>query len=163
MHSITIGPFEVRFEPALVSVPRDGSEYDWLCDDWIEVPHLIKIEQADGWATVTGLNGGPTEKRRNVVRPLRPAALTESEIVDYFIQSALTEYCTREDIEKQIAVTNYQWGKLVSLNWTALGYAPGGTEYCMLPNDGVAISLDLLALEWTTMKNSLAKSDGAIQ
>ncbi|SFG78048.1 hypothetical protein SAMN05518865_11872 [Duganella sp. CF458] len=163
MHTITIGAFELSFEPALVSVPRDGSDYDWLCNDWIGVRHLIKIEQADGWATVTGLNGGPTEKRRHVIRPLLPTALTDSEIVDHFVQSALTEYRTREDIEKQIAITNYPWGNLVSLNWTSHGYAPGGTEYCMLLNEGIAISLGLLALDWSTIKISSAKSDGSNQ
>lgn len=152
MHSITIGEFDIRFEPALVSVPRDGTEYDWLCNDWVRVRHLIEIEQADGWATVTGMNGSPREKRAHVVRPLQPAALTEDKIVDHFIESALTAHTSVEEIISLIAITSYPWGRLVSLNWTALDYAPGGTEFCMLPNDGYAISLGLLALEWATVQ-----------
>ncbi|WP_156401427.1 hypothetical protein [Duganella sp. Root1480D1] len=160
MHSIIIGPFEVRFEPALVSVPRDGTEYDWICEDWVEVRHLLEIEQADGWATVIGLNGGPRDKKPHVVRPLSPTAFTEQEIVEYFIKSASTAYTSRDQIKNLISTTNYPWGKVVSLNWTALGYAPGGTEFCMLPNDGCAISLGHLALDWATVKVSSVQPGG---
>lgn len=157
MHSIIIGTFEVRFEPALVSVPRNGGDYDWLCDDWMEVRHLIEVEQADGWATVIGLNGSPREKRSHVIRPLQPAAITEQEIFDYFISSALNAHTSLAEIENPISIATYPWGKLVSLNWTDLDYAPGGTEFCMLPNDGYAISFGLLALDWDTVQLSPAR------
>lgn len=68
MHSITVGAVEVSFESALISVPRDGSDHDWLCNDWVEVSQPIEVVEADGWATVTGLTGIATEKGTHVVR-----------------------------------------------------------------------------------------------
>nr|WKF61893.1 hypothetical protein HUO10_006425 [Paraburkholderia busanensis] len=54
--------------------------------------------------------------------------------------------------QESVHAMDFSWGTLVSLNWSELGYAPGGTEYCLLPNDGPAISIGHLRLDWTSVR-----------
>lgn len=152
MHSITVGEVEVSFESALISVPRDGSDHDWLCNDWVDVRQTIDVIQADGWATVTGLTGIAPEKGTHVVRLLAPTAYTEHEVVDYFVRSATTSNVSREAIVEAVEINGHSWGRLISLNWSVLGYAPGGIEYCILPTNGCAITLGHLRLKWATVE-----------
>ncbi len=64
MHCIDLGLLQLSFEAALISVPRDGVDYDWLNEDWIDTPQQIEIVQGDGSATVVCMTGRFTQKGR---------------------------------------------------------------------------------------------------
>jgi hypothetical protein len=152
MHSITVGSVEVSFESALISIPQDGFDHDWLCDVWVDARQPINVMQADGWVTVIGLTGMATEKCPHVVCHLHPPAYTEEDVIEYFVSLAAAANTPREAANNAVVIVSYPWGKLISLNWSALGYAPGGSEYCMLPTDSCAISLGHLRLDWATVQ-----------
>jgi hypothetical protein len=152
MYSITVGNVDLSFESALISVPRDGSDHDWLCNAWVDTCQDIDVIQANGYATVLGLTGWATEKGPHVVRLVEPLTDTEQAVVDYYVRLAFAVKVPREATLSAIQTVSYSWGKLISLNWGALGYAPGGCEYCILPFDSFAICLGHLRLDWAKVK-----------
>jgi hypothetical protein len=55
-------------------------------------------------------------------------------------------------IRQSIKVKNFNWGNVVSLRWSDLGYAPGGDENYLLPANGNAIALGFLRFNWEKLK-----------
>ncbi|KHK55790.1 hypothetical protein PI87_12285 [Ralstonia sp. A12] len=153
MYSIDLGTLKLEFESARVMVPRDGVTYDWFNNDWIDTQQQIEIEQSDGSAMVTGLTGRFTQRGPYRVGIVTPRIDTEQGVIEY-LQSKppRSELATSEAVQAAVKSQDFHWGKLLSLDWTALGYAPGGTEYCLLPAGGPAISVDLLRLDWATVR-----------
>jgi hypothetical protein len=64
MYSIDLGVLRLDFEAAMMTVPRDGTSYDWLNEDWVEAHQAVEIIQADASATVIGVTGRYGLKRR---------------------------------------------------------------------------------------------------
>ena len=153
MYSIDLGTPKLEFESALIMVPRDGVTYDWLNNDWVDTQQQIEIEQSDGSATVTGLTRSFPPRDPYLVRIVTPLINTEQGVIEYLqSQPIRSELATSDALRAAIKSQDFQWGKLLSLDWTALGYAPGGTEYCLLPAGGPAISVGLLRLDWATVR-----------
>jgi hypothetical protein len=153
MHSITVGNLVLSFKSALISVPRDGSSYDWLCNDWVDMSQPIEITQTDLQTTVTGLIGTSTQKGPHIIRYLQPSACSEQQVIEWFARLYTSATSPSiEDINNAVMITSYPWGKLISLNWGALGYAPGGVEHCILPIKSCAVSLGCLRLDWTNLE-----------
>ncbi|GEM_PF-3691496 len=58
----------------------------------------------------------------------------------------------RDFLRAAVHSQKFHWGKLLSLDWGALSYVPGGVEYCLLPAGGPAVSVGFLRLDWATVR-----------
>ncbi|UCJ18772.1 hypothetical protein K5Q02_10560 [Pseudomonas sp. MM211] len=152
MYSIDLGSLRISFAAALVSAPYSGINHDWLSEDWRDTSQELKIHQGERSATITGLTGFGAEKGQHVIHVIEPPIKTEHELLAYFLKKAEISKFPQEILLNAVSSLEYSWGKLVSLNWTALGYAPGGAEYCVLPTNFSAISLGFLRLDWPTVR-----------
>jgi hypothetical protein len=151
MYSIALGSLTLEFGAALIEVPCNGS-YDWLNEDWDEIPQEIQIVQGDTSAIVTGLTGRFAEKGPHWVEVISPCIFCECDVVEHLLSKPDTSGQSESEIRDALRTANFPWGKLVSLNWGSLGYAPGGTEYCLLPSSSPAISLGFLRLDWASVR-----------
>lgn len=154
MYSINLGMLKLEFESALVRVPRDGVNYDWLNDDWIDTQQQIEIEQDDCSATVIGLTGRFAQKGPHSIRILTPLIETEEGVIAHLLGKADQPELPRDFLRAAVSSQAFHWGKLLSLDWGALSYAPGGVEYCLLPVGGPAVSVGFLRLDWATVRLS---------
>ncbi|WP_155952615.1 hypothetical protein [Pseudomonas sp. URMO17WK12:I4] len=152
MYSIDLGSLRIYFAAALVSVPSSGVNHDWLSEEWKDTPQKLKIHQDETSVTITGLAGFGAGKGKHVIHVIEPLIKTEHELRAYFLKKAEISKLKQGVLLNAINSLEYPWGKLVSLNWTALGYAPGGAEYCILPANFSAISLGFLRLDWSTVR-----------
>lgn len=152
MYSIDLGSLRISFAAALVSAPCSGINHDWLNEEWRDTPQELKIHQGESSAKIMGLTGFGAEKGQHVIHVIEPPIKTEHELMAYFLKKAEISKFPQEILLNAINSLEYPWGKLVSLNWTVLGYAPGGTEYCVLPTNFSAISLGFLRLDWPTVR-----------
>jgi hypothetical protein len=152
MYSIELRSVKICFASALISVPRDGSDYDWINDEWVDIAQQIEIVQAGESATVYGLTGYGAEKGCHVIQVIDPPIYTEYELLEHLLKGAAVTKLPRETLLPAVAFASYPWGKLISLNWKTIGYAPGGVEHYMLPSDGSAIHLGFLRLNWPSVQ-----------
>lgn len=151
MYSIALGPLTLDFDTALIIVPRNG-DYDWMNEEWIDVRQEIEVIQGETSAKVIGVTGRFAEKGLHVIEILSPRIFVESEVVEHLLSKPDTSGLSENKVRGAVRTTHFPWGKLVSLNWKELGYAPGGTEYCLLPIDGPAISTGYLRLDWAGVR-----------
>ncbi|WP_175751991.1 hypothetical protein [Burkholderia ambifaria] len=151
MYSIALGPFTLDFDAALIRVSSDG-DYDWMNEEWIDVQQEIVIVQGEISAKVIGVTGRFSEKGPHIIEILSPRIFVESEIVEHLLSKSSASGQGESKMRGAVHTTHFSWGKLVSLNWMELGYAPGGTEYCILPTDGPAISTGYLRLDWASVR-----------
>ncbi|MDB0571799.1 hypothetical protein LBW59_13600 [Ralstonia solanacearum] len=152
MYSIDLGEFRLDFESAIIWAPCDGTNYDWLNPDWADTPQQIEIVQGDGSASVIGLTGRFAQRGPHAVRILAPSIRTEQGVVEHLLRKAGPPELPWDIKRAAIKSQDFPWGTLLSLDYCVLGYAPGGTEYCLLPIGGPAISLDFLRLDWATVR-----------
>jgi hypothetical protein len=57
-------------------------------------------------------------------------------------------YDATDRFSRAMRVTGYEWGELVEINWSSVGFAPGGTSYFLLPHDLPCVDLRCLQLDW---------------
>ncbi|SEI20717.1 hypothetical protein [Paraburkholderia hospita] len=151
MYSIALGPLTLDFDSAMIMVPSNG-DYDWMNEDWIEVRQEIEVVQGETSATVIGLAGRFTQTGPHIIEIVSPRIFVESEVVEHLLSKHHTFGLSENTMRGAVHTMHFPWGKLVSLDWTKLGYAPGGVEYCLLPTDGPAISTGYLRLDWTSVR-----------
>lgn len=151
MYSIALGPLTLYFDAAMITVPSNG-DYDWMNEEWIDVRQEIEVVQCGTSATVIGVTGRFAQKGPHVIEVLSPHIYAESEVVEHLLSKPDTSGISEDKVRGAIHTTLFPWGKLVSLDWSELGYAPGGTEYCLLPTGGPAISTGHLRLDWAGVR-----------
>lgn len=151
MYSITLGPLTLDFDAALITVPNNG-DYDWMNEEWGDIRQEIVILQGETSAKVIGVTGRFAEKGPHAVEIISPHIFIESEVVDHLLTKPDTSGLSETEVRGAVRTVRHSWGKLISLNWKELGYAPGGTEYCILPTGGPAISMGFLRLDWNGLR-----------
>ena len=151
MYSIALGLLTLDFGAALISAPSNG-DYDWMNEDWSHIRQEIAVIQRETSAKVIGVTGRFAEKGPHVVEILLPHIFVENEVVEHLLAKTDSSGLGKTKLREAVRTTCFSWGKLVSLNWSKLGYAPGGTEYCILPIDGPAISMGFLRLDWAGLR-----------
>ena len=149
---LVLGNIVLEFDSALTSVPSNGADWDWVVDSWDEVVQDIKIEQQDGFATIHGLTGNGPGKGENRVSVLLPEIKSEQDVFRYYENKLSGRHVEKSQINDAISTEEYSWGKVIALSWHRMGFAPGGTEYCMLPHEGPVISTGFIKLNWISVK-----------
>lgn len=148
MYSFIVGSIRVPFSSAMMTVSRDISHHDWRDDEGVYARQDIHTLQGLGSATVKGLNGMRREMGPHAVQVLNPRVFTETEPALHLARSGGS---TAEEILSVMTSTDYDWGKLVEINWTALEYVPGGFFYYLLPLDHPVVDLAGLKLDWPSI------------
>ena len=133
MPIITLLTCQLEFENALISVPSDGSNWDWTCENWIDTPQQIEITQKRSCAVITGITGYGAEKGVHRISEITPPIRSLTVLINYLILKTLDTKVEESKIRQSIKVENFNWGNVVSLRWSDLGYAPGGDENYLLP------------------------------
>ncbi|KAG8153335.1 hypothetical protein [Burkholderia catarinensis] len=151
MYSINLGLVRLDFEAAVIKVPCNG-DYDWMTEEWIDTRQEIDIVQAVQSATVFGTTGRFAQNGPHLVEVLLPHLYVEKEVVAHLQSKPDTSQLPERIVRDAVKTDHYSWGKLISMDWGSLGYAPGGLEYCLLPIDGPAISIGFLRLDWTSVR-----------
>jgi hypothetical protein len=91
------------------------------------------------------------------IHELDPALYTAEEVQNYLANKAKsvnrsTSYIDAAIIDAAIGSELFPWGKLIFLKWHELGFAPGGTEYCILANGLPALTLGFQRLNWNSIE-----------
>jgi len=133
----------------MITVARDVSHHRWRDDAGVYARQEVQITQAENSATVAGLSGSRREMGPHLVRVFHPKVFSE---VEFAWQLAAANHCvTKDEFLSAMVVTDYDWGKLLEINWTALDYCPGGLHYYLLPSDHPVIDLAGLTLDWPSV------------
>ena len=151
MYSVDLELLRLDFETATIKVPRNGN-YDWMNEDWIDTQQRIELVQAEKSATVLCETGRFAEKGPHSIEILVPHLYGESEVVAHLLSKPTTSGLHESVVRQAVRVDLYSWGKLISLNWGLLGYAPGGVQYCLLPTGFPAVSVGFLQLDWASAR-----------
>jgi hypothetical protein len=151
MYSIDLGLLRLDFEAAIIKVPRNR-DYDWMNEDWVDTQQQIEIVQAELSATVFGATGRFAQTGPHLIEILSPHLYAAKEVVAHLLSKPNTSGLPESIVRDAVKTDHYSWGSLMSMDWGSLGYAPGGVEYCLLPNDGPAISIGFLRLKWTSVR-----------
>lgn len=151
MYSVDLEILMLDFDTAMIKVPRDGN-YDWMNEDWIETRQRIEIFQGERSATVLSSTGQFSPKGSHSIEILSPQMYTTEEVIAHLLAKPNPSGLPEGVIRKSVEIDHHSWGNLISLNWGALGYAPGGTEYCLLPDGSPAISIGFLRLDWKSVR-----------
>lgn len=151
MYSIALGLLTLDFDTALITVSNNG-DYDWMNEEWRDIRQEIVILQGETSAKVIGVTGRFAEKGPHTVEIVSPHIFIESEVVEHLLTKPDTAGLSETNVRGVVRTKRFPWGKLISLNWRELGYAPGGVEYCILPTDGPAISMGFLRLDWNGLR-----------
>jgi hypothetical protein len=88
MYSIDLRVLRLDFEAAIMAIPRDGTSYDWLNEDWIDTPQAIEIIQADASAVVIGMPGRYGLKGVHLVEILPPRIYVEDDLVKHLLSQS---------------------------------------------------------------------------
>jgi hypothetical protein len=151
MYSIALGPLTLDFDAAMIMVPSIG-DYDWMNDEWIDTRQEIEVVQGDTSATVIGVTGRFAQKGPHLIESLSPCIYIENEVVEHLLSKSDISGLPENIVRGAVQTAHFPWGKLVSMNWGSLGYAPGGVAYCLLPTGGPAISVGHLRLDWAGVR-----------
>ena len=155
MYSVQLGRLVLEFERALIHVPQNagGLDYDsgdWK-DEWIDREQQIEVHQRRHHAMVMGLNGFGKQRGEHRVEVVEPGMTDLHATCDYLVAQAAISPTENELVRAAVEVTVFPCGQVLSLNWSALGYAPGGRQYCLLPHGLPAISTGFLRLDWKSV------------
>jgi hypothetical protein len=151
MYSIQLGQVVLEFERALIHVPCDAHDAGELTDVWIDAPQRIDIHRQWGHVKVIGLDGFGAQRGEHCVTVVEPALLTADAVKEYLVTQASRAAGEGELVRQVLECTEHACGQVFCLNWSALGYAPGGRQYCLLPHGRAAISTGFLRLDWDTV------------
>jgi hypothetical protein len=153
MHTVILGSFTISFKSPLISVPSDGTEHDWICEGWIDVPQQVEVTSHGCSATVLAHTGYGAAIGPHTIETLAPTIGTDQGLLEYILQSATVAHkISRDAVLLAVSTANYPWGTLFSMDWTRLGDAPGGIQHWMLlPRRGV-VSVGFLQLDWGTVQ-----------
>lgn len=151
MYSVEISSIKLGFEPAIIQLPENGSNFDWLSDKWIKEPQRIEVIQKADSALIKGLSGYGTQLGENNVHLIKPELTNVEGVKTYLHKVAEERGDDTKNIGKAIECINYSWGILISLLWHELGYAPGGSESVVLPNNSKAIYFGLVPINWSSL------------
>jgi len=135
MYTFMIGAIQVTSSAATMCVPWHG---DWLDDVDAGTEHARPAT-------------GPHDAR------LLDAPVSDAAALARYLETVHTGV-TAERFLNAMRMRGYAWGELVALNWTALGFAPGGVSHFLLPHDLPCVDLGGLALDWSTLDVSLRNS-----
>ncbi|MEK8035053.1 hypothetical protein AACH06_29910 [Ideonella sp. DXS29W] len=149
MKVINVGKVQITFSSAVVTVTRRIEHRDWVDEGGSYAPQEIEIIQAKDSATVVGLSGTQREMGPHQVRVVSAAVFTPLDLARHFQDLHGVE---TEALLDAMFTTDYPWGKLVALNWSAMGYVPGGVTHVILPNGHPAVDLGALKLEWPSVE-----------
>jgi hypothetical protein len=149
MYSLVVGTIQVAFSSAVITVSRDITHHAWRDDVGAYARQQVQISQEAHSATVTGLSGARREMGPHLVQVINPGVFTETELARHLAANAKS--VTAEDVLSAMAVTDYDWGKLVEVDWTALDFEPGGRRYFLLPHEHPVIDLAGLKLDWPSI------------
>lgn len=130
-------------------VRRDISHHNWRDDVGAYAPQDVQISQGERSATVVGLTGTRREMGPHDVRVISPGVFTEVELAR--LLAASTKGFTTQEFLDAMAMTDYDWGKLLEVNWTALDFVPGGLHYYLLPHGHPIVDLAGLKLDWPSI------------
>ncbi len=133
----------------MITIARDITHHDWRDDVGAYARQEVQISQGVHSAIVVGLSGTRREMGPHDVRVLNPGMFTEIELARHL--AASTKAVTQEEVFSVMAVTDFEWGKLVEVNWTALDFVPGGRHYFLLPHEHPVVDLDGLKLDWPSI------------
>jgi len=151
MYSVEISSIKLSFEPAIIQVPENGSNFDWLNDKLIKKPQKIEVVQKTDSVLIKGLSGYGTQLGENDVHLIKPELTNIDDVKMHLHKVAEERGNDSKSIAKAIECVNYSWGVLVSLLWHELGYAPGGSESVVLPNNSKAIYFGLVSINWDSL------------
>lgn len=151
MYSVDLGLVRLDFKAAVINVPRNG-DYDWMNADWIDTQQEIEIVQLEQTATVFCATGRFAQVGPHLIEVLLPRLYTEKEVAAHLLSKPNTSRSPENMARDAVKVDRHSWGKLISMDWRAMGHAPGGIEYCLLPIDGPAISTGFLRLDWPSVE-----------
>lgn len=151
MYSLDLEVLRLDFVAAMIKVPLDGY-YDWMNEEWVDTPQELEITHSKAGVTVFSSVGRFAQKGPHLIEILSPQVHTEEGVVAYLRAKPGNTGLSEDALQKAVKVDTYLWGRLFSLDWISLGYAPGGTEYCLLPTGGPAITIGFLSLDWTSIQ-----------
>ena len=152
MYSIQLGLRRLKFESALISIPRDLSDSgDWMNSDFVDDIQKIEVIQRTGSAVVVGLSGFGAEKGKHVVETVFPPLQSKDKVISHIVSTGVKEQVQPDAVRAAVDIAEYPCGLVIALNWGKLGFAPGGRQYWILPFIGDAISLGFLRLNWPTV------------
>ncbi|MEM5318178.1 hypothetical protein [Paraburkholderia sp. JHI869] len=151
MYSIELGLVRLDFRTAIIKVPRNG-DYDSMNEDWIDTEQEIELVQAAQSATVFCSTGRFAQKEPHLVEILFPHLFAEKEVAAHLLSKSDMSGSPENMMRDAVKTDHYSWGRLISMDWGSMGYAPGGVEYCLLPIDGPAISTGFLRLDWPSVQ-----------
>lgn len=152
MYSIRLGQVVLEFERALIRVPQkvgapEGGADEWS-EEWADRPQHIEVRQHRRHAVVVGLDGFGAQRGEHRVEMLEPPVHSLPAALAYLVAQAAASEGENELVRQTVDVAEFPCGQVLSLNWSALGYAPGGRQYCLLPHDLPAIGTGFLRLDW---------------
>ncbi|WP_156116661.1 hypothetical protein [Massilia sp. 9096] len=141
MYTFIIGVLKVTSSSATIQVFSPG---DWLDNADASVWKNVEVTQD----FMAGCDA-ETAKSRRLNGPDYPRLLdvSISNAVDLARYSETIHSGTKRFFNA-MRVAGYECGELVELSRSALGYAPGGISYFLLPHDLPCVDLRCLKLDW---------------
>lgn len=115
MHSVRMSGLVLELDKALISMPADGSAWDWLCEEWAEFEQKIEIRQYKNFAVVEGLNRSLPSCSKNEFRLVEPSIETVAEAINCFINKYDRQKHSLLNPHEAVSVSAYAWGKLLVL------------------------------------------------
>ena len=139
MHRIELRTVNLSFDSAFVRMPADGSDWDWICNDWKLVERNIEVECSDEFVHIQLIgNCGPYNKFR--IEELKPNIDSVAQLIEFV---GLNNY----RVEKEL----YNWGTRISFIEKKLFSVSGG-RFFILPDNGSVIEVEGLELNWEKLK-----------
>ena len=146
MFTFTTGAVTVTSSSAMMHMAKQG---DWLNGEDIGFWQNVEIAQnvTEGTDTATAIKSQvtkPTNAR------LLDAPISSAIDLARYLETVHTGVTTKNFLSAMLVV-EYEWGKLVEVSWSALGFAPGGVSYFLLPHDLPCVDLWDLKLDWDSV------------
>lgn len=152
MPTIYLPTYRIEFGHALISVLADGSDRDWMCENWVDAPQQVELTHQQDSVLLTGRTRWANYLESSLCFEINPPIFSVPELVTYAATTAISEVSNRDVARNRQAVNvaKYGWGTLVTLQWHRLenAYAPGGDENYILPNNGRAIHIGFVRFNW---------------
>lgn len=151
MYSIRLGHTVLEFQRALIHAPHLLPHPGTACLLPGFLPQQIEVKQCRDHALVCGLDGFGRERGAHRVEVVTPGIVEADGVLDYLTRQANVAADELGLVRDAIECADYPCGRVFCLNLGALGFAPGGRRYCLLPHGMAAISTGFLCLDWKTV------------